>query len=435
MIKCLKCNKNKEEKSFVKKKGVLPSIVCFSCWTNYSPEEIIDSVAIKMESECLIWPDQSRDDDYYNSIRRNISQKKEKYIHIRCSKFCLNKEHFFYFDTNSTPYWFRYGLDGNINFDNLSEKELLILKQILIDRVSVDEDCWFFGISSNKKSYLKIGDKSFSSKKIYYEVFNSKINSEHFSISSSCGNVNCVSPKHMVLFNGRSFPYWARKNLKRPEPGMGYCQSLKCEKYSIQISENLLNKHREVPLCEACFKLIELELKKKKSEYDIKYSEENREKIKKRYEIWSKTESAKLSQILSSQNRRDKSLRKVDRLFLFELLKKYNSCCYCGRSEKEVKNHPCGTSKLHLEHIVPVLGKKERGTNDHENLEIACWQCNSMKKNLLPKDWLESLQKRIKSSSDSSRLDLYKRIITTLSEVINYKDDKFIPRHIRNKNA
>jgi 5-methylcytosine-specific restriction endonuclease McrA len=435
MIKCLKCNENKEEKSFLKKKGAVPSSVCFTCWKKFSAEEIIKNVSIEDESGCLLWPDQNRDSDYYNSIRRNLSEKEGKYIHVRCNKACMNSNHFFYFETNSTPYWFRYGLDGDINFSSPSEKELLCLKQILTDRAALDGDCWIFSNSSNKKTTLKIGDSSFSSKKIYYEVFSSKIKSEYFSISASCGNINCVSPNHMVLFNGRSFPFWARKNLKRPEQGMGYCQSVECEKYSIQIPENLLNKHREKLLCKTCFNLTDSNLKKKKSEYDIRYSEENREKIKNRYEVWSKTESARLSQILSSQNRRDKSLRKVNRVFLSELIKKYNSCCYCGRLEKDIQDHPCGASKLHLEHIVPILSKKENGTNDPENLDLACWQCNSMKKNLLPKDWLATLTKRIESVKESNRLDLYKRIITTLSEDSNYRDNKFVPRHMRNKNA
>jgi hypothetical protein len=428
---CLKCKQNKEEKSFVKKMAD-PSVVCFSCWKKFSTESIVSSVAIETKSGCLLWPDKYRDSDYYNNIRRKLSDKNGKYIHIRCDRSCMNKEHFFYFDTNSAPYWFKYGLDGEINLNNPSEKEFLSLKEILIERAPTNGDCWFFGNASNKKAIIKIGDISFSSKKMYYEVFNSKINSEYFSISASCGHANCVSPKHMILFEGRSFPFWARKNLKMPELGMGYCQSYDCKQYSVQIPHKSLFKSRGKLLCETCFNLIDSSLKKKKSEYDLSYSEKNREKIKNRYYAWSKTESAKLSKILSSQNRRDKSLRKIDKLFLSELIKKYNSCCYCNRSEEEIPDHPCKTAKLHLEHIIPVLCEKERGTNERENLDLACWQCNLMKKNLTPKDWLVVLLKRIESSLDSDRLQIYKRITITLSEDKNYKDNKFIPRHMRN---
>lgn len=427
---CLKCKQNKDEKSFIKKMGP-PSVVCFSCWKKFSTESIINSIAIKTKSECLLWPDKYRNSDYYNNIRRNLSNKNGKYIHVRCDRSCMNKEHFFYFETNSVPYWFKHGLDGAINLNNPSEKELASLKDILAERVSISGDCWIFGNALTKKAIIKIGDISFSSKKMYYEVFNSKINSEYFSISASCGHINCVSPKHMVLFEGRSFPFWARKNLKMPESGMGYCQSCDCKQYSVQIPVLSLYKHRGKFLCEVCFNLIDSNLKKKKSEYDLLYSEKNREKIKNTYHAWSKTQSAKLSKILSSQNRRDKSLRKIDKLFLSELIKKYNSCCYCDRAEEEIPDHPRKTAKFHLEHIVPVLGKKERGTNERENLDLACWQCNLMKKNLLPKDWLAVLLKRIESSSDPNRLQLYERIAATLSEHKNYKDNKFIPRHMR----
>jgi 5-methylcytosine-specific restriction endonuclease McrA len=431
-IACLKCHESKYIKSFVKKDSTDPSIVCFSCWKKFQIKDIINDVSIKTNSGCLLWPDKDRTNDYYNTIRRKLSKKHEKCIHVRCNHNCLNVDHFFYFNSNSAPYWFKYGLNSNINFENPSGKELLSIKDILYEKVFEDKDCWVVGNSSKKKSNIRIGDAYFSKKKIYYEVFVSKIKTEYFSISSSCGNINCVSPKHMILFDGRSFPYWARKNLKMPEPGMGYCQSDICDKYSVQISQNLLKKYNKKVLCNTCFNTMSAFLKKKKSEYDIIYSENNRQKIKTRYTLWSKTHSAKLSQIISSQNRRDKSLRKVDKKFLSKLIEKYNSCCYCGRDEYEIANHPCGTSKFHLEHVVPILCKKEIGTNNTDNLELACWECNLMKKNKYPRDWLSVILKRIMLSPESEKIELYKKISATLSEEKNYKDNKFIPRHMRN---
>lgn len=435
MIRCLKCDELKKESSFVKKYGSKPFSICFSCKSKFPIDEITNSVCIKNEHDCLLWPDKGRTDDYYNNIRRMLSSECGKYIHVRCQKECVNKQHFFYFESNCKPYWFRYGLNSEINFDKPSEEEIVALKSILMDRVSFNDECWLFGDAKSKKAFIKLGNKSFSSKKIYYETFNSKITEKMFAISASCGQINCVAPKHLSLFEGRKIPFWARKNLKKPEPETGYCQNSGCANYSVLLAEKELRKHRDIYLCNQCFNVISPELKKKKAQYDVEYSEKNREIIRERYKVWAKTDAGKNSQIASSHNRRDKSLRKVNKQFVNDLLSEYNSCCYCNRSENEITIHPSGISKFHLEHIIPILSKKERGTNDSSNLEIACWQCNSMKKNLLPKDWLALLLRKIKFCKNQERINLYNKIIKTLSEESNFDGIKFIPRHIRNKNA
>lgn len=215
MITCLKCNENKEKSSFVKKSGAKPSVVCFSCWKKFSTENIVNAACTKDESNCILWPDHDRSSDYYNDLRRRLVKNKKEYIHVRCNKACMNSEHFFCFKTNSAPYWFKYGLNYEINFSKPSERESVVLQSILMDRVIRKNDCWIFGESSSKKSNIKIGDNVFNSKRIYYETFNSKIDQSIFSISSACGDINCVSPDHMTLFLGRSYPVWARKNLKK----------------------------------------------------------------------------------------------------------------------------------------------------------------------------------------------------------------------------
>jgi hypothetical protein len=55
-----------------------------------------------------------------------------------------------------------------------------------------------------------------------------------------------------------------------------------------------------------------------------------------------------------------------------------------------------------------------------------------MKKNKSPRDWLSVILKRIMLSPESEKIELYKKISATLSEEKNYKDNKFIPRHMRN---
>lgn len=435
MITCLKCNENKEKSSFIKKSGAIPSVVCFSCWKKFLTPNIVESVCLISEGGCLLWPDQDRDSSYYNEIRRRLVKDKEEYIHVRCNRACMNSDHFFYFKTNSTPYWFKYGLDYEIDFSKPSDKEIAVLKSILMDRIIRKDDCWIFGESSSKKSNIKIGDNVFNSKKIYYETFNSKIIQPIFSISSACGNINCVFPDHMILFLGRAAPVWARKNLKKPDEGMWYCEAESCKNPRVQISNLQLKKYRGRQLCESCFGFIEAESKAKKSEYDLRYVEENREKIKERFESWSKTDSGKLSKILNSQNRRDKGLRKINKPFLSRLLAEYKSCCYCERSIGDIPEHPKGTSKLHLEHIIPISSKESIGSNDSANLEIACWECNSMKRGSTPIEWRSKIQKKIGSCKDPSRLLLYEKIIKILFEESNYKNNNFYPRHMRNNNA
>jgi hypothetical protein len=158
MITCLKCNENKEKSSFVKKSGARPSVVCFSCWKKFLTPNIVESVCLTSEGSCLLWPDQDRDSSYYNEIRIRLLKNKEEYIHVRCNKACMNSDHFFYFKTNSTPYWFKYGLNYKIDFSKPSDKEIMVLKLILMDRIIRKDDCWIFGESSSKKSNIKIGD-------------------------------------------------------------------------------------------------------------------------------------------------------------------------------------------------------------------------------------------------------------------------------------
>jgi hypothetical protein len=343
----------------------------------------------------------------------------------------MNIEHFFYFNSSSAPYWFNYGLNSDIDFLQPSEKERIAIKSILMDRVVLSGECWLFANSSSKKANLKISNLSFSSKKIYYETFNQKIESKYFSISASCGNINCVAPTHLTLFLGRSYPFWARKNLRKPKDGMGYCQNIQCKKYSEEIPCSILRQYRNVFLCDFCFKERDSRIKDNKSEYDIRYSEQNREKIKKRYKNWLITKSGKISIISSSQNRRDYGLRKINKDFISKLIDEYNSCCYCGRIQKEISNHPAGIAKLNIEHIIPILGKEERGNNNDDNIEIACWECNSMKKNLSINRWLNNIKKRMSFTFDQTRTDCYEKIIETLSEEKFYIDGKFIPRHMR----
>lgn len=216
---------------------------------------------------------------------------------------------------------------------------------------------------------------------------------------------------------------------------MWYCEAESCSNPRVQISNLQLKKHRGRQLCEGCFSFITTESRAKKSEYDLKYVEENRERIKERLEFWSKTDSGKLSKKLSSQNRRDRGLRKINKPFLFKLLMEYKTCCYCERGVDDIPEHPNGTSKLHLEHIIPISTKEKQESNDPDNLEIACWECNSMKRASTPIEWRSKIQKKILSCKDPGRLLQYEKIIKILFEESNYKNNNFYPRHMRNNNV
>lgn len=431
MTLCLSCKTNKEELSFKKRRESRASAVCFACYKKYPIDIIINKVCVKNEKQCLLWPDEKRSEDYYNSIRKKIAKNNNQYVHVRCDNRCLNSSHFYYFKTNSVPYWFKYNLEGDINFLSPSEIEKVAIKEILLDKLTYKDECWVFGDASSKKANVRIGKHTFSSKKIYYEVFVERINSKYFSISPSCGNKNCVSPNHLELFLGRSQPFWAKKTLRKPDDGMSYCQNESCSHYAVQLPKISIKKNGGVSLCNVCHYNITSKLKNKKAAYDREYSEKNHDKIKKRIEAWSKTSSGKISQLTSSQNRRDKGLRKIDKSDISYLLETYNSCCYCGRPEEEISENTSKNSKLHIEHIIPILSKKQMGTNELSNLEIACWQCNSMKKNLSPKDWLNVISKRLRSCSNQDRVNLYNRIIENLSNEDFFQNDNFIPRHMR----
>jgi len=54
----------------------------------------------------------------------------------------------------------------------------------------------------------------------------------------------------------------------------------------------------------------------------------------------------------------------------FKILKKYNfTCQYCGRRAPEVK--------LEVDHIIPI---SKGGSNDEDNLTVACFECNRGKR-------------------------------------------------------
>lgn len=73
--------------------------------------------------------------------------------------------------------------------------------------------------------------------------------------------------------------------------------------------------------------------------------------------------------------------QKVSRETLIAVSKKFvnsNLCCYCNRSFTE--NNPKS-----LDHIIPVCNG---GTNDAENINISCLECNYCKKDLPLSNWV-----------------------------------------------
>lgn len=77
---------------------------------------------------------------------------------------------------------------------------------------------------------------------------------------------------------------------------------------------------------------------------------------------------------------------------LLKLVRDQNyKCFYCGEKGK-------GSifSDFLIEHIIP---RSKGGTSDDTNLVASCWLCNSLKTDLLPHEFVEKLNKKIKKLS------------------------------------
>lgn len=437
MIKCLFCNIEKEENYFKSANGGKPNVVCIKCTKSNSRKSIAEKIVINPGNGCLLWPEAGRGADYYNQIRRNLygDPKSElKYLHVNCNEACLNNDHIFRFKTNSAPYWFRFGLKKEIDFNNISDSEMAILKKHILSQSEISTNgCWLFG-SPRKKNSMCFDTYHIDSKKLSYEVFYGKITYNRFSISKKCGTVNCINPEHLELIKNSSKSFWSRNLLKKPESGFGYCHNTSCDEFGIQISLNLIKEIKGMGLCQKCFDTKSERAKTMKAEYDLIYCEENNEKIKARTKKWSKTEAGRLSQLSSSHNRRRKGVERIDKSFVSNIVKNYNTCCYCDRTEAEIPDNSELSTKFEIEHIIPIMGKEEIGDHSNSNLEYACWQCNSSKKNNQTADWLKKLEKKVLvADKNKDRKALYELIIKNLSKPGNFIGDKFIARHMRNK--
>lgn len=115
------------------------------------------------------------------------------------------------------------------------------------------------------------------------------------------------------------------------------------------------------------------------------------------------------------------------------LFTKYKNCCYCGRPDEEIPDRPkTKRIKLELEHIVPVACG---GTNQTSNLEIACWQCNSLKQNILLDEWIRKIIELEKFTDNKSDAEYYRLIIRSTFDKNIITNGNFLPRHMRNSNA
>lgn len=436
MKKCLFCDLKKEENYFKSIVGGKPNVVCIKCTKNNSKKSIVDKIVMKNANGCLLWPEADRGADYYNETRRNLygDPKSElKYLHVNCNEACLNNEHIFRFKTNSTPYWFRLGLRQKIDFDNITLVETDALKKYILNQSTVNSDeCWLFG-TQKKKNPVRFDEHSIDSKKLSYEIFNGRITDNGFSIIRKCGTINCVNPAHLQLVRNSGKSFWSRNLLKKPDIGFWYCENTSCDEFGTQISLDLIKAIRGTKLCGKCFDLKSATSKKSKAEYDLKYCEQNSDKIKTRIKAWSKTESGKSSQIASSHKRRRKGSGSFDKEII-NILKKNKTCCYCDRPEDKVSPRQNEKSLFEIEHITPICGKGQSGDHNNENLEYACWECNSSKKNNRVFDWIEKLKKRVLvADKNENRKALYQLIIVNLSKPNNFVDGKFIARHMRIK--
>lgn len=408
---CPYCEKSRSLDAFKIKHTDRLSLICRSCNMMCDVRHIVEKLAIVTDNGCLLWPEQGRDPDFYCKIRRNLFESTDntgEYMHTRCDKRCLNESHIFRYNSGNPPLWYRIGLDRDIDFNNLSEKENLAIRTYLKSKVLIDDNlCWKIG-GEKRSSTFMIDESVFVSKKLFFEVFNYKIENYRAVIAHKCSIDNCVNPDHLELFKPYpDIPFWAKHKFKKPDYGFEYCQNVECLKFGSLLSHKFL--------CDFNYKNGKL--------YKVVC-----------LECFSNPD-ASFKRVVIKNHRTYGEIGKLDRKFVKNIIKKYTTCCYCGRDSKEIPSFPGMPNRvtLHVDHIIPVNGLNERGTNDNSNLEYSCYQCNGSKSARKIQSWIDKLNLWLSTEKIQSKVEHYKLILIELSKPGAVVDGKFIARHMRNK--
>lgn len=146
-----------------------------------------------------------------------------------------------------------------------------------------------------------------------------------------------------------------------------YRQSEKGRKKAVELQKRYLENNPEA--------------RERKREIDRKHgqSERGRQNNRKANAKYSKTEKGKLEQ--RKQKYRRRAIGEIDKDYLEKLLAG-NICYYCGC---EIK------SKKTIDHKIPVV---KGGTNDNENLVLACVHCNTQKNDKTEEEYREWLKSK-----------------------------------------
>jgi 5-methylcytosine-specific restriction endonuclease McrA len=108
----------------------------------------------------------------------------------------------------------------------------------------------------------------------------------------------------------------------------------------------------------------------------------------------SQMNQARMNRILTAARRGD-FRPKVDLRLFWEALRLYQAnytCCYCGRSSRDVFHAEGKRRALRMvvDHVVPVpQGGK---FYSFKNCEAACWSCNLLKSSIAKKAFLQELR-------------------------------------------
>lgn len=412
--RCAYCGKDHGINSFRNKNDLTPKLVCRSCILTYDFCDVVEKLAIKNEAGCILWPENDRTSDYYHALRRRLfssEENKKEYLHMGCDSRCLNDAHVFRYRSGFPPLWYRLGVSKEFDINNPNEAEKELLKTYLKSKVSIDENsCWKSG-DWLKDGTIRIGDTIFDSKKLFYEIFTGKIaqSKREQMIAHRCASINCVNPEHLELFVSKyhDIPFWARFGLKKPDDKFGYCQNEECMSFGVSLetkelhSFNLKNGRLFKIVCRECLD----------------------------------DENSLFKKIARISTRDTEQLGKLDREFVKNTIMKYKTCCYCNRGCDQIPYlaNSIHKSKFQIEHIIPIMGSEQFGTNNNSNLELACWECNINKGNKSICNWRNKLEFWITKNKNINKLQFYKSILVNLSSSNAIVNDEFVARHMRNK--